>query len=213
MLKINTFNLILKRVTCIIAIIATFIVSVCAIFYIFFIPTYVVGVSMQPTINSTTSTLIGNNDKIYINRFASANKNDIVVLKVAGIDMETSNGYIIKRLIAIENDCVDIKLNATTNDYELLVNNKVVYSRPYKDYYPTVSSFESYKVNLEDKSRLTDQGLKLTKGEVFLLGDNWNNSADSSLYGPFKVKDIVGRVDIIVQPNENDFVEILKYVF
>ncbi len=213
MLKLNTFNLILKRIICVIAVIATSIVAVCAVFYMVFIPTVVRGTSMQPTLNIEAITYEDIGETIYINRLAKCQSNDIVVAYVKDYNIETSSGYIIKRLIAREGDYVDIKLNTETYQYDLLVNGKVLYSKPYQAYYTTVANFESYKLNLEDKSKLTEQGLKLSKNEIFLLGDNWNTSADCSLYGPLKSKSLIGRVDIIVHKGENDFVKILKTIF
>ena len=213
MLKLNTFNLILKRIICVIAIIATIVVAIFAMFYMVFIPTVVRGTSMQPTLNieAVSSDDLGEN--IYINRLAKCKVNDIVVAYVKDYNIETSSGYIIKRLIAREGDCVDIKLNPDTIEYDLLINGKVLYSRQYQNNYTTVANFASYKNNLQDKSKLTEQGLKLGKGEVFLLGDNWTTSADCSLYGPLKSKSLIGRVDIIVDKGENDFIKILKTIF
>lgn len=213
MLKLNTFNLIVKRIICVIAIIATSIVAIFAMFYMVFIPTVVRGTSMQPTLNIEANGYNDVGERIYINRLSKCKINDIVVAYVKNYNIETSSGYIIKRLIAREGDCVDIKLNPKTIEYELLINGKVLYSKPYQNNYTTVANFASYKNNLQDKSKLTEQGLKLNKGEIFLLGDNWTSSADCSLYGPLKSSTLIGRVDIVVEKGENDFVKILKTLF
>ena len=58
-----------------------------------------------------------------------------------------------------------------------------------------------------------DYGVKVNHGEVFVLGDNWNVSKDSALVGPINEKTIIGRVDYVIKPNQNEIVSIIKRIF
>lgn len=52
---------------------------------------------------------------------------------------------------------------------------------------------------------LTEGNLEQTinEGEVFVLGDNRNNSLDSRVFGPIKSKDIVGTLSVRIFPFDN----------
>lgn len=217
MYKINTLKLnILKIITCVM-IVFSLIVSVCAIFNVLYIKTYVNGLSMFPTLNSSLEQT-GKRDILYINRFGKVEVGDIVVLDLR--DNPNFNSYAVKRLIAIENDIVNIEYDVENRQYNLLVNNKIVISKEHIDFgYNTYDCFKRYIENhQQDSTRIAKEngvvkGVIIKKDEVFVLGDNWEVSKDSSLIGPISEKNIVGRVDIIIEPNENDFIEILKGIF
>lgn len=217
MYKINTLKLnILKIITCVM-IVFSFIVSICAIFNVLYIKTYVNGLSMLPTLNSSLEQS-GKRDIVYINRFGKVEVGDIVVLDLR--DNPNFESYAIKRLIATENDIVNIEYDSENRQYNLLVNDKIVTSKEYVDFgYNTYDCFKRYIENYQqDSTRIvkengTIKGVIIKKGEVFVLGDNWEVSKDSSLIGPVMAKNIVGRVDIIIEPNENSLIEILKGIF
>lgn len=186
-------------------------ISICfAGFFIVFCRSKVNGNSMEPTLNAQFS-INGKQDVIYINRFADVKRGDIVVIDAT--KHSTFGNYIIKRLIAVEGDIVNMIYDNTVRQYKVIVNNEVVDSRPYQDFgYNTYDNFYAY-INNVDESRKTENGLIIGKGEIFVLGDNWDNSKDSALVGAFKSKDIVGKVEIIARPNQNEFIEVLKRIF
>jgi signal peptidase I len=173
---------------------------------------------MLPTLN-TTYTINGKRDIVYINRFNKGKVGDIVVLDLR--DNPTFEGYSIKRLVAVEGDIVNIIFDTHNLQYNLVVNGKVVESRPNKDFgYNTYGCFRDYILLHEnDSSRVVKndsneiEGIAIKKGEIFVLGDNWDVSKDSSLVGPLNKKTIVGRVDIVVEPGENEFLTVLKRIF
>ena len=222
MLKLNSKARIFKKVLCVLVVIGALITSIFAGFNIVYIKTYVKGSSMAPTFNLNVPDG-EKGDKIYINRFAKGKRDDIIVLKLANEDDE----YIIKRLIALEGDVVNIVDDEDNKRYNLMVNDKIFYTKPYQFdnfgrevEYNTVESFKSYiEEHKTDELRVVKdedehiKGVSIKKGEVYLLGDNWNVSKDSSLMGPYKYKNIIGRVDFIVEKGENEFVEILKRIF
>lgn len=213
MVKFKKYNCILTLLS-IISIIIALMAIICTGFNFVYIKTYVKGLSMYPTLNANVSDG-EQGDKIYINRFAKSKLNDIVVLDVTDNPDFPNSEYIIKRVIALEGDVVNIEFDNDTNQYNLIVNGNIVYSKPSTALgYNTYNCLKSYIQNNEnDSSRINENGIIIKSGEVFLLGDNWNISKDSSLVGPFKYSDIVGPVDIIVHKGENSFIKILKGIF
>lgn len=173
---------------------------------------------MLPTLNSVYENS-GDSDIVYINRFSKGRVGDIVVLDLR--NHSAFGGYSIKRLIAVEGDVVNIQHDDENNREILLVNGVIVDSRPSKIFkYNTVSCFEQYVANhKDDYSRISRDkdnninGIIIKKGEIYVLGDNWDKSKDSSFVGPLSTKRLVGRVDIVVSPNQNEFLTILKRIF
>lgn len=213
----NKKNIVLRIITVVILVFAL-ISTLFAGFFIVYTRTYVKGLSMAPTLNTKYSQT-GQRDIVYINRFNKGDAGDVVVLDLRK-HLNFGN-YSIKRLIATEGDIVNISRDTTNNKYDLLVNNKLIYSKPYHGYdCNTYSYFDSYIQNhIDDTSRISKNeygdalGIIVKKGEIFVLGDNWNESKDSSLVGPLSKKSIVGRVDIVVKPDQNEFWTILKRIF
>lgn len=195
----------------------TLIVTFVAGLFVVYSRSYVNGHSMLPTLNSSLD-LTGERDIVYINRFDDAEKGDIVVLDLR--DYQNFKGYAVKRLIATEGDIVNIEYDIQVRQYNLVVNNKIVYSKPHQDFgYNTYSAFRQYINNhSQDFTRIKyidnePQGIIIKSNEIFVLGDNWDLSKDSSLVGPFKKSTMIGRVDIIVKPNQNELWQVLKRIF
>ena len=183
-----------------------------------YIRTPVNGSSMYPTLNLDYEAT-GKRDFVYINRFADVNIDDIVVLDLRNNPNFT--GYAVKRLIAKEGDIVNIVWDGQTQKYNVLVNNNIIYSKPYQQGgYETYDNFKSNILNNEEYNKdivKNDNneilGLRIAKNQVFVLGDNWNISKDSSIYGTFAESTIVGKVDIIIQPKDIEVWEIIKKIF
>lgn len=171
---------------------------------------------MHPTLNAEYSNT-NEQDVVYINRFRKGKVGDVVVLDLR---KHISFGdYAIKRLVAVEGDVVNIEFDGT--NYNLIVNGKIIDSRPDKTLgYNTYSSFIQYIENHKhDTTRISKSenndinGVIIKSGEIFVLGDNWEQSKDSSLVGPINKSTIVGRVDIVVKPTQNEILTILKRIF
>lgn len=205
-------------VTCIV-VFFSFISSCYVCINIVYIRTYVNGDSMLPTLNLSYETT-GKRDVVYINRFADIKIDDIVVL-----DLQSNPNfkeYAIKRLIAMEGDVVNIVFDTACLQYNVTVNGKTLYSKPYQQGgYETYSNFKNNILNNPEYSNdiIIDEsnqpiGLKIGKDQVFVLGDNWDIiSKDSALYGTFDKSVIVGRVDVVVQPGDVEFWKVCKRIF
>lgn len=198
--------------------------SIIAVFIIIFSIIYenapVVGVSMQPTLNASEP---NKSDQVYINKFASYTYGDIIVVKKKEDDVSSS--YIIKRVIGLPGDIIEIKQVENGifvfRNNEKLVENYLFDAENSGDPHnlgmqSTLQQFIEFKVeaknNPNSNAVFDDKGrLVLQKNQVFVLGDNRGNSYDSSKYGPFEDKDVVGRVDFIIPYGVAPFYYFLKF--
>ncbi|WP_343094488.1 signal peptidase I, partial [Thomasclavelia ramosa] len=98
-------------------------------------------------------------------------RNDIIVVDY--VDAAKKETYIIKRVIGIGGDHIDIK------DNQVYLNGKLLE----EDYINGVMT------NNEDMS------IDIPEGKVFVMGDNRNNSLDSRRLGYFDFdEDVIGKV-------------------
>lgn len=138
-------------------------VTTCCVFigirYMIRFPT-VNGSSMEPTYHD--------GDKLIVFYTKNVSENDIVVSWSKPL-----NEYIVKRVIGVPGDKIEIK------DGTLYRNGFLLY--------------ESY---VKDKDWYSEYELSLTVGndEYFLLGDNRNHSTDSRELGTVSKNDIFGKV-------------------
>ena len=96
-------------------------------------------------------------------------RNDIVIVDYRSGEDET---YIIKRVIAVGGDHIDIK------DNTVYVNNQQI--------------DESY---IKEAMFTEDLSLDIPEGKIFVMGDNRNSSLDSRKLGVFDFEnDVIGKV-------------------
>lgn len=185
---------------------------VLSLFFICFSITYisvpVEGTSMQPLLNPHGQE---ENDIVYINKFASFTRGDIVVIK----QPNESGKYIIKRIIAVGGDTIKIIPGNSPSGYVLVLNGEIIDESAY---------LYEYKVNIDkggtDRTYQKMQNLQyaypdlfndkdelvVPKGYIFALGDNRGVSVDSSELGPFKSESVVGKVDHIIKDGDNELI-------
>lgn len=133
--------------------------------YVFF-NVYVLGPSMENTLK-TGNVLIAN-------RIKDVEKEDIIIISGA---KKGSKDWLIKRVIAIEGETVEIK------DGYVFVNGTLI-DEPY------VKDKKSTFVPENMPTKIT-----VPEGEIFYLGDNRLNSSDSRHYGTCKESQVVGVVE------------------
>lgn len=128
----------------------------------------VYGTSMLPTYHEGNIVLV---DKVFYKNKEDPKRNEIIVVDYK--DANNKETYIIKRVIGIGGDHIDIK------DNEVYLNGKLLQ----EDYINGVMS------NNEDMS------IDVPEGKVFVMGDNRNNSLDSRRLGYFDFEDdVIGKV-------------------
>lgn len=136
---------------------------------------------MNPTLVNHDRTLLLSN--IW---YTEPRRGDIVVARIPGF----STDPIVKRVIAVEGDTVDIDF-----DRGIVYVNGVALEEPYIQE-PTHNHF-----GLEGMT----YPLTVEKGHVFLMGDNRNDSSDSRyrLIGQVDERCILGKVFFVTMPGKD----------
>lgn len=193
---------------CIFSVLLIIFLSCILAFNITYTRSAVKGRSMYPAFNDGAV--------VFINGFEKGEVGDVVVADIKdeeNWDHTLEGRYIVKRLIAVAGDKVKI-VCPEIGQYELYVNNQLIYTRDEGGLLSTYSNFVAYVNNHKtDTTRIEDGAIIVKDGEVFLLGDNWEVSYDSATVGPIHKKNLVGRVDIVVPAGHNVFWGAIKGVW
>lgn len=172
----------------------------------FLAPVAVVGESMMPTINSE-------GDKVYVQKkFYKISRGDVVVFyrpnnenvksenpsnsisiadffnslpfvnKIPKVNEDSASDYtcVIKRVIGVEGDRIEIRY-VSVSQAQLVRNGRIV-----NDFTMTPS--------IAMPGGVKEGAWTVGKGELFVLGDNRNNSYDSEDYGPIQESWLMGKV-------------------
>ena len=203
--------------------------SICFfVFNLSYSKTRVRGYSMQPTINKNVQSANEDGDLVYLNTFRGLKTDTIVVADVSW----WQKGSIIKRLVAMPGDVIRIEQTAT--EYNLLVNNNLVYSKAkydtfgnlntdvrnyfehkYQAFITNTTSFDGYFVDHSSNLKEVDGNIciVLNEDEYFLIGDNWTDSmVDCMTFGPVNKSEIVGTVELIVDVKDNMVLSVARQI-
>ena len=155
--------------------------AVLLIFTFFIRMSQVEGGSMNPTLVNHDRMLLLSN--VW---YSNPQRGDIVVARVP----EFSSEPIVKRVIAVEGDTVDIDFNSGV----VFVTGKAL-EEPYI-LSPTYNDFGAEGISYP---------LMVEKGHVFLMGDNRNDSYDSRYYGIGQVdkRNILGKAFFVTLPGKD----------
>jgi signal peptidase I len=127
-------------------------------------------VSMEPTIVE--------GERVLVNRltyhFRDPKRGDVVVFR----SPLNAKDDLIKRIVAVGDDTVEVK------DGALYLNGQ------------RQAEPQLMEQNIEG----TFPATTVPKGDVFVMGDNRNNSADSRVFGPINVKTILGKAFAVYWP-------------
>jgi signal peptidase I len=93
----------------------------------------------------------------------------------------------IKRVIGLPGDKVQIK------GHTVIVNGHAITAKHTADLYHELGDSGEYVVNWPAGDAAVEFSLNVPPGEVFVLGDNRNASADSRRFGTVPLMDIIGR--------------------
>lgn len=160
-----------------------YILAAVALVFTFFIRVITVdGESMEPTLQQK--------DKLVLLSsvwYSEPQRGDVVVARIP----EFSKDPIVKRVIAVEGDVVDIDFQAGT----VSVNGQIL-----------EESYVSGPTNLSFYDEGTDFPVQIGENCVFLLGDNRNRSYDSRFaqIGQVDQRNIVGKVVYLMLPGSDE---------
>lgn len=150
------------------------------IFSLWFRSTYFV-VTVQKHSMETT---LFEGEVVYARYNQKAQRGDIVIINAPAFSEEETDEYlIIKRLIAVEGDCVKCE------------NGVVMLKKAGEDHYEVLDEKYLDQNNPEQKTGSFEE-VQVGEGEIFAMGDHRMNSKDSrnTLGNPLKEADIVGVV-------------------
>lgn len=181
-----------------------------SVFSIIYKEIEVVGPSMKPSLNiswdNNSASENGDKDKVCVNRFKSGSRFDIIVFT------DNQNKQIIKRIIGIAGDTIKIIGNQNIQKDEIYINDKLIDESAYISNYSGIQLSPQYEIALTTVLKDYKTGISeitIPEGKIFVLGDNRIYSKDSVDVGLIDVKNIVGRVDIIIPHNTS----IIQYFF
>lgn len=155
---------------------ATAIVFIC--YQFLFVPSQVLGVSMQPTFEDE--------DRIILSKISSIDRFDMIVFNAP----DAEDKYV-KRVIGLPGDRIEMK-------EDILYINGEVYDEPY------VSYIEGDPITARLTENFTLQELtgleQVPEGTFFVLGDHRLKSNDSRDFGFIKEAEVIGEVKLRVYP-------------
>lgn len=178
----------------------------------------VVGPSMIPTLNEGVVSVNESKDGVFVSKIKEYTRGDIIVLnRNYGTNEEKKD--VIKRLIAIEGD--KIKVSTYKGEYRIIMvyageTEMVVLDESYlPDYSVNQVLYNNFNNMVNNMGYETDRlgFLEIPEGMIFCLGDNRENSVDSSTYGLVMREAVIGKVDYIIYNNENVIGQVIKQFF
>lgn len=149
---------------------------------------------------SMENTLYGDelNDTVVVNVFLKYGNGDIVIIDRS--DNATKKTFHIKRIVGMPGDILDIV--DKDGHFYLERNGEIVserYIKARRDMATTAKNFQNFKKDIANARFFNEDGkLVVPKNMVYVLGDNRGNSTDSSINGPYSMKDVVGKVQYVV---------------
>lgn len=202
-------------------------VSLLFFLQIYLTPITVVGQSMLPNINvSTTSNEDQTHcDVVYYRAKESYSYGDVVIISneksqyIDNSSLKEPVNFLIKRIIACPGDTIIFSRdNVIGNKYYYVVtvkdqngnvveiNDEDYIKEPM--YYVNGSTGEIANAILDDSVGYYQ--LKMNENQYFAMGDNRNNSSDSRYFGAVNSKDICGNIRLHVKYGENIWIALFN---
>lgn len=154
-----------------------FIVAIIAAVFSITLRIFIIEPYIVPTPSMTPTLLVS--DKVIVYKLEyklkTVKRGDIIAFYSP---LEKKN--LVKRAIGLENEEITL-----TRSGDVLINGKKI-SEPYLP--------DNVAASYEDKS------YKINENELFVMGDNRNNSADSRVFGPISLDKIFGKIIFIYGP-------------
>jgi signal peptidase I len=147
------------------------------------------GQSMEPTLQ--------NNDRLIVNKVPRSisrinkhqyvpHRGDIIIFNQAGLPGFVGTKQLIKRVIGLPGERVVVKNGEIT-----------IYNSAHPEGYNPDTSHE-YNITAENTVGNVD--IVLASDEIFVCGDNRDNSEDSRYFGPIKTNQVVAKLVLRILP-------------
>ncbi len=138
--------------------------------------------------------------KNYLARWSVPKRGEIIVFR----SIDNNEIYLVKRVIGLPGDSIDISETGTLSINGKAVEEVVIQSTQeldeFRDYrWIRERLEEGVKFStLKDDATLAARGpFKVGAGEIFMMGDNRENSSDSRVWGPVPLENVLGRASLI----------------
>jgi len=153
------------------------IVAIIAVVFSITLRIFIIEPYIVPTPSMTPTLLVS--DKVIVYKleykFKNVKRGDIIAFYSS---VEKKN--LVKRVIGLENEEVTL-----TKSGDVLINGNKI-----SEYYLPNNISAAYE----------DKNYKVNENEIFVMGDNRNNSADSRVFGPISLDEVFGKVIFIYSP-------------
>lgn len=132
-------------------------------------------------------------------RISRPMRGDIAVFHPPAATYTGDKTDLIKRVVGIEGDVLEVKDGALWRNGEKLDESAFLYNNePIDDIYPRPGATS---VNAKGEiQEMHHGGHVVPKGCCFMMGDHRNNSADSRVFGDVPLENYVGRAEVIFWP-------------
>lgn len=154
----------------IMSVVIAFLITYILLFSFVFMRVEVTGRSMMPTLNS--------GDVLVAHKNFTVEHGDVVILK----DVKNNGDWLIKRVIGLEGDVVEIQNGKVYLNGDLL-------EEPY-----VLNKNSTFAPSCSDDTDTMLQIYTLGENEIFYLGDNREDSLDARYYGVCTEENVVGVV-------------------
>ena len=134
------------------------------------------GKSMLPTLSN--GYVFVDKASPYFKENAGLEFYDLVCLLDVKIEGQSCDKNLLKRVIGLPGDLIEIKNGVVFRNGEVI---------------------DDYAI--EHKDTVTNLTAKVSKGHIFVLGDNRTNSLDSRVIGEVSLENVLGKVVHIVDPD------------
>lgn len=153
--------------------------------------------------------------KKWIFRFSGPNRGDVVVFR----SVEDDSFFMVKRVVALAGDRVSVDekghvlINGKQLNWKILENpEREINQDPYylisdDDIGASLLDFDFYIENLGERShriminpgayRWPEEEVLVPEGQVFVMGDNRDNSRDSRFWGTLPLENLLGRASLV----------------
>lgn len=150
---------------------------------LFYVPVAIPSESMEPTVDAGDRIFVRRTHKSVTQLARSIERGDVIVLRAP----EEGHPLVVKRVVGLPGETIEAR------DGVIAINNDRILDETYLS--NDVTDIGTPGADSVDVDRT-----KLSRTELYVLGDNRAHSIDSRSYGPIQLADVVGTVSLRFWP-------------